>query len=69
MGKLMKPEEWRKARFAGTPPAMSTIRKWCREGTVPAKRIGGVWYIDLDAEKLMTGNELADQVLEEMETS
>ena len=68
-GKLMDPEQWRRARFAGEPPAMSTIRKWCREGTIPAKKIGGAWYIDLDAEKRMTGNELADSVLQEMENS
>lgn len=69
MGKLMDPDQWRKARFAGRPPAMSTIRKWCREGVLPAKKIGGAWFIDLDAEKMMTGNELADSVLGEMEIS
>lgn len=68
-GKLMDPDQWRRARFAGTPPAMSTIRKWCRQGVLPAKKIGGAWFIDLDAERMMTGNELADEVLKEMETS
>ncbi|UYG08396.1 excisionase [Halomonas sp. M4R1S46] len=62
-GKLMSLEEWRKARFAGEPPAMSTIRKWCREGHVPSKKIGGSWFIDLDAEARQTGNPLADAVL------
>lgn len=65
-GKLMDPDQWRRARFAGEPPPMSTVRKWCREGAVPAKKIGGAWFVDLDAERNMTGNELADEVLKGM---
>ncbi|MCK0743602.1 helix-turn-helix domain-containing protein [Chromohalobacter nigrandesensis] len=62
-GKLMDLEQWRRARFAGDPPSETTIRRWCREGHVPAKKIAGTWFIDLDAERRQTGNELADQVL------
>ncbi|WP_342594554.1 helix-turn-helix domain-containing protein [Salinicola lusitanus] len=65
-GKLMCLEDWRKARFAGKPPGISTVRRWCNEGTIPAKRIGGTWYIDIDAERNQTGMELADQVLDSM---
>jgi len=31
---------------------------------VPAKKMGGTWYIDLDAERRQTGNPLADAILE-----
>lgn len=63
MSKLMDLDHWRKARFAGQPPSMTTVRRWCREGHVPAKKMGGTWYIDLDAERRQTGNPLADDVL------
>lgn len=62
-GKLMDLDQWRSARFAGTPPAMTTVRRWCREGYVPSKKIAGTWFIDLDAERRQTGNKLADSVL------
>ncbi len=63
-GKLMDLEQWRHARFAGRPPSLTTIRRWCREGHVPGKKVGGTWYIDLDAERRQTGNALADAILE-----
>ena len=62
-GKLMELEQWSQARFEGKPPSPTTVRRWCREGHVPAKKIGGTWFIDLDAERRQTGNELADSVL------
>lgn len=63
-GKLMELEQWSRARFEGNPPSPTTMRRWCREGHVPAKKIGGTWFIDLDAERRQTGNELADSILE-----
>lgn len=66
-GKLMDLDQWRRARFAGEPPGLSTVRRWCREGELPAKKIGGTWFVDLDAERRMTGNELADEFLASME--
>lgn len=68
-GKLMDPDQWRRARFAGTPPGMTTVQRWCRDGAIPAKKIGGNWYIYLDAERIQTGNELADDVLKSMGVS
>lgn len=64
MSKLMDLDQWRQARFAGRPPSMTTVRRWCREGHVPAKKMGGTWFIDLDAERRQTGNPLADAILE-----
>ncbi|WP_110647560.1 helix-turn-helix domain-containing protein [Salinicola peritrichatus] len=68
-GKLMSLDDWRKARFLGKPPGRSTVRRWCNDGTIPAKRIGGNWYIDVDAERNQTGNDLADDVLKNMESA
>ncbi|WP_245583355.1 helix-turn-helix domain-containing protein [Oceanospirillum beijerinckii] len=61
--KLMSIEEWRKRRFLGEAPAPVTVRKWCANGEIPAKKIGGNWYIDVDAEANVTGKPLVDMVL------
>jgi excisionase family DNA binding protein len=34
------------AALAGMHP--KTIRQWCREGRIPARRIGGTWRIKPD---------------------
>ena len=63
-GKLMPLMEYAKARFS-TPPSRNTLYKWCENGDLPAKKIGGGWYVDLGAEISDTGNELANSVLGE----
>lgn len=63
MKKLMPLEEWRVERFT-TPPSTQTVRRWAQNGDIPgAKKIGGSWYVDIDAEQLSTGNDLVDHVL------
>lgn len=66
MGKLMHVDQWRAMRFEGKAPSAGTVRRWCRNGELPAKKIGAHWFVDLDAEKLATGNALADDVLRAM---
>lgn len=62
--KLMRAKDWAKKRFApDSLPSARVIRKWCEEGSIPSKKIGGLWFVDIEAESLETGNELVDQVL------
>lgn len=47
---------------AGAPSPV-TVRRWCSTGEIPAKKIGGNWFI-IRSEKIeTTGNELVDRVL------
>lgn len=39
-----------------------TIRRLLREGKIPGRKIGGAWYVDLDA-WLADGDELVQRVL------
>lgn len=65
MGKLMKLETWRKKRFVPEDiPARTTVIKWIADGDLVAKRIGRTWYIDEEAERKTTGDELVDRVLQ-----
>ncbi|WP_230425625.1 helix-turn-helix domain-containing protein [Spartinivicinus ruber] len=43
------------------PP--TCIARWCREGYLPAKKIGGLWFIDAEAEEILSGNDLVDSIL------
>ena len=44
---LLTPSAWTTKYFAeGSRPAEVTVRKWVRTGVVPARKIGGNWYID-----------------------
>ena len=63
MKKLILISEWQKKRFEGEAPSSTCIARWCREGLIPAKKIGGLWFIDVDAEEIQSGNELVDSVL------
>ncbi|MBU2707687.1 DNA-binding protein [Zooshikella marina] len=61
--KLISIAEWQKQRFEGKAPTSTCIARWCREGFIPAKKIGGLWFIDAEAEAIQSGNELVDSVL------
>ncbi len=61
---LMALAEWRTTRFTeDSRPSHSTAVRWCKDGHVPAKRIGGKWFVCVREEVMMTGNELVDAVL------
>ena len=62
MDKLMPISEWRKFRFTH-PPSLSTIKRWCEQGQLPSKKIGGTWYIDYQKELKQTGDESVDSIL------
>lgn len=35
-------------RFATDPVPATKLQRWCRAGELPARKIGGEWYVDLD---------------------
>jgi hypothetical protein len=60
---LMSVNDWRKARFASKPPTEQTVRRWAENGNIPAKKIGGKWFVMVTDELRTTGNDLVDSVL------
>ncbi|ASP40354.1 DNA-binding protein [Bacterioplanes sanyensis] len=61
--KLMSVSEWRDQRFIGKPPAYSTVKRWIKNGELPAKQLGGTWYVIVSEEQNTTGDALVDAVL------
>ena len=48
--KLMLATEWSAKYFAeGSQPSEVTLARWMRDGKVPARKVGGKWYVDEDA--------------------
>jgi hypothetical protein len=41
-------EKLNELRFAHNPIAASKLQRWCRDKKLPARRIGGEWYVALD---------------------
>jgi Excisionase-like protein len=37
-------QEWAQENFT-TPPTPATLRKWCKQGDIPAKPIGKKWFV------------------------
>jgi len=61
---LVKLSTWRKNRFPdGDAPDVRTCRKEIDLGTLPGKRIGRSYYVDLDKEKKSSGDPLLDELL------
>lgn len=62
---LVTPQEWLDRRFgdAKQKPHTSSVRRWIEAGELPGKKIGGRYYVELDIEKIETGNPLVDRVL------
>jgi hypothetical protein len=63
MPQLMSVNDWRAARFAVKPPSEQTVRRWCEHGDIPAKKIGGQWFVMVNEELRTTGDDLVDSVL------
>jgi hypothetical protein len=63
--KLMTLEKWRHERFE-TPPSKSTALRYAQNGDIPAKKIGGQWFVMLDEEINTTGSDRVDAILKEI---
>lgn len=45
--KLLSVSEWLARYFdESSKPSERTIRRWITSGQVPARKVGGTWYID-----------------------
>ncbi|MHC2334699.1 hypothetical protein [Bradyrhizobium sp. USDA 4454] len=43
-----------KSAAVGTTLDAGTIRKWCADGEIDCRRLGGRWYVDLNGERTRT---------------
>lgn len=60
---LLRPTEWVARYFdEGSRPPAPTLRKWMQNGDIPARKIGGSWFVDETA-WLAAGDELVARVL------
>lgn len=61
--KLMKATKFRTEHFApGSEPSMNTLKKLIDEGELPGRKMGSIYYVDLD--KLnQSKNPLVNRVL------
>lgn len=61
--RYMTPSAWAEKYFAEeSRPPETTLRRWMQKGDVPAKKIGGSWFID-EHEWLAGGDALVERVL------
>ncbi|HDL9506903.1 TPA: hypothetical protein PX779_000454 [Vibrio cholerae] len=61
---LVKLSTWRKMRFPeGSAPDVRICRREIDLGTLPGKRIGRSYYVDLEKEKNSSGDPLLDELL------
>lgn len=61
--RLMTPTAWVDRYFnEDSRPPEPTLRRWMQNGAVPAKKIGGSWFID-EHEWLADGDALVEHVL------
>lgn len=62
--KLITAAAWALETFEeGSRPSEVTLGRWLRNGTVPGRKIGGIWYVDRHAWDA-GDDELVQRVLE-----
>ena len=62
---LVKLSQWRKDRFPkGGAPDVRICRREIDLGTLPGKRIGRTYYVDIDKEKQATGDPMLDDLMQ-----
>lgn len=63
--KLMSVKEYQESRYtASSRPSERQIIKLIREGELPGVRQGKFYYVDIDRESKLTGNNLVDHILQ-----
>lgn len=60
--RLLHLNDWRVRYFAEPRPVYATVRRWARTNKIPARKVGGDWYVD-EVKWLAKGNRLVEQVL------
>lgn len=61
---LMTTEKWLDRYFdKASRPSIPTLQRWLRDGKIPAKKVGGTWFIDEHA-WLADGDDLVERVLQ-----
>jgi hypothetical protein len=60
--RLIPLEAWLARHFGEPRPAMVTARRWARIGKIPARKVGGDWFVD-EVKWLADGNRLVERVL------
>ena len=62
--KFITVEEYIGLRYTEkSPPSKRSIIRLIRLGELPAKKVGRIFYVDIEAETRKTGNPLVDRVL------
>ncbi|MEW8027565.1 MAG: hypothetical protein AB2809_12840 [Candidatus Thiodiazotropha sp.] len=52
VGKFLTVSDYKKLRFGRRKkPSERSIRRWIAEGKLPGKKIGGRYFVDMEAEK------------------
>lgn len=49
MNGLVSISKFNALRFPSDPQPATKLWRWCREGKLPARKVGGEWFVDLDA--------------------
>ena len=63
--KLIKISQFQKQHFVpGSAPDAKTLRKCIDDGSLPGRKIGGNYFIDMAKYEASTGNSLADKIME-----
>lgn len=61
--KLMSIKGFQNQYFAkGEAPALNTIKRWIEQGTIDGRKVGGKYFVNVQAFEL-TDNELVNSVL------
>ncbi len=45
---LVSLDDLNRLRFPQSHVKVTKLQRWCRAGKLPARKIGGEWYVDLD---------------------
>lgn len=53
--KLISLEGYLETRFADHPdaPSLAELRRWCRQGKLPAKKLGKRWWVNVAKEDIL----------------
>lgn len=64
MSRLMRVDEYISTRYSpNSKPCKRTVIKLIAEGQLPGKRIGRIYYVNVETEQHLTGDPLVDSVL------
>ncbi len=61
--RMLEVSEFKEIRYPGRRPCLNTLKKWIKDGIIQGEIRGGMYFVDLSAELISSGDDLLNKMI------